>query len=103
MDEARRRTGVKVVVSEQVLARLGELHPDQRREVRRAIRDLVKGGGDTKELAGVLAGFHRLRVGRYRLVYRYGERRIPFTEVMLSERIRLQAAVPTLGQPERGV
>ena len=76
MDEARRRTGVKVVVSEQVLARLGELHPDQRREVRRAIRDLVKGGGDTKELAGVLAGFHRLRVGRYRLVYRYGQREI---------------------------
>ncbi len=67
---------MKVVVSEQVLARLGELHPDQRREVRRALRDLAKGGGETKELAGVLASFHRLRVGRYRLVYRYGERQI---------------------------
>jgi len=76
VDEARGRTGVKVVVSEQVLARLGELHPDQRREVRRALRDLAKDGGDTKELAGALAGFHRLRVGRYRLVYRYGQREI---------------------------
>ena len=67
---------MKVVVSEQVLAGLGKLHPDQRREVRRALRDLAKGSGDTKELAGALAGFYRLRVGRYRLVYRYGERQI---------------------------
>ena len=62
---------MKVVVSEQVLARLGELQPDQRGQVRRALHDLAKGSGETKELAGVLAGFHRLRVGRYRLVYRY--------------------------------
>lgn len=67
---------MKVIVSEQVLARLGKLHPDQRREVRRALRDLAKGGGDTKELAGVLVGFYRLRVGRYRLVYRYAARQI---------------------------
>ena len=67
---------MKVVVSEQVLARLGELQPDQRGQVRRALHDLAKGSGETKELAGVLAGFHRLRVGRYRLVYRYGEGQI---------------------------
>ena len=58
------------------MARLGKLHPDQRGVVRRTLRDLAKGGGDTKELAGVLAGFHRLRVGRYRLVYSYRERQI---------------------------
>ena len=52
------------------------LHPDQRREVRRALRALAKGEGDVKELAGTLSGFYRLRIGRYRIVCRYAERQI---------------------------
>lgn len=62
---------MKVVVSEQVAARLRTLHPDHRAEVRRALRDLAKGRGDVKELAGSLSGFYRLRIGRYRVVFRY--------------------------------
>jgi len=62
---------VKVLVSEQILARLRTIHPDHRRDVRTALRELAKGRGDMKELAGRLAGFYRLRIGRYRVVYRY--------------------------------
>lgn len=67
---------MKVVASEQVRARLRTLHPDHRRNIRAALRELSKGRGDTKELAGRLAGYHRLRIGRYRIVYRYNEERV---------------------------
>ncbi len=67
---------MKVVVSDQILARLRTLHPDHRKEIRRALADLGKGHGDTKELAGSLGGFYRLRVGRYRIVYRHVGARI---------------------------
>jgi mRNA interferase RelE/StbE len=67
---------VKVLVSEQILARLRTLHPDHRREIRTALRELAKGRGDVKELAGRLAGFYRLRTGRYRVVYRYRDKHV---------------------------
>lgn len=67
---------MKVLVSGQILARLRTLHPDHRREIRAALRELAKGRGDVKELAGRLAGFHRLRIGRYRIVYRYQEKHV---------------------------
>lgn len=67
---------MKVLVSGQVLDRLRTLHPDHRRDVRTALRELAKGRGDVKELAGRLAGFYRLRVGRYRLVYRYKDKHL---------------------------
>ena len=67
---------MKVLVSEQIVARLRTLHPDHRKEVRTALRELAKGRGDVKELAGTLAGFYRLRIGRYRIVYRYRDKHI---------------------------
>lgn len=67
---------MKVLVSEQVLERLRTLHPDRRKEVKRALVELSKGQGDTKELAGALTGFYRLRIGRYRVVYRYQAKHI---------------------------
>ena len=67
---------MKVRVSEQILARLRTLHPDHRKSVRVALRELAKGRGDVKELAGRLAGFYRLRIGSYRIVYRYQEKRV---------------------------
>ena len=67
---------MKLLVSEQILARLRTLHPDHRREIRSALRELAKGRGDVKELAGRLAGFYRLRIGRYRIVYRYEEKHL---------------------------
>lgn len=67
---------MKVLVSGQIVARLRTLHPDHRRDIRTALRELGKGRGDQKELAGRLAGFYRLRIGRYRIVYRYEEKHI---------------------------
>jgi mRNA-degrading endonuclease RelE of RelBE toxin-antitoxin system len=67
---------VKVLVSEQILKRLRILHPDRRKKIRRALSDLGKGRGDCKELEGTLTGFHRLRIGRYRIVYRYQSKHI---------------------------
>lgn len=57
-------------VSEQIITRLRTIHPEHRRDVRTALRELAKGRGDVKELAGRLPGFYRLRVGRYRIAYR---------------------------------
>jgi mRNA interferase RelE/StbE len=67
---------VKVVLSDQVVGRLRKLHPEQRRRLREALARLPKGKGDVKELEGTLAGFFRLRSGRFRVVFRYNENRI---------------------------
>jgi mRNA interferase RelE/StbE len=67
---------VKVLVSDQIVVRLRTLHPDHRKEIRAALPTLAKGDGDVKELAGRLAGFYRLRVGRYRVVYRYRDKHV---------------------------
>ncbi len=67
---------VKVVASAQIVERFRSLHPEHRAEVKKALRDLARGKGDVKELAGNLAGFYRLRVGRYRIVFRYQDKRI---------------------------
>jgi mRNA-degrading endonuclease RelE of RelBE toxin-antitoxin system len=67
---------VKVLVSDQILKRVRTLLPDRRKELRSALVDLGKGLGDCKELAGSLTGFHRLRIGRYRVVYRYQAKHI---------------------------
>ena len=67
---------MKVLVSEQILLRLRTLHTDHRKDIRRALAELAKGRGDIKELAGTLASFYRMRMGRYRIVYRYGSKHI---------------------------
>lgn len=36
-----------------------------------ALRELAAGKGDIRPLEGAFSGFYRLRVGRYRLVFRY--------------------------------
>lgn len=75
---------MKVFLAEQVVTRMRLLHPDRRKELRSALRDLGKGRGDLKPLEGRLAGYYRLRVGRYRVVYRHVERRIE--AIFLEER-----------------
>ena len=71
MDLTGRPAPLKVLVSEQILERLRTIHPNHRRDIRTALRELAKGSGDVKELVGRLAGFYRMRIGRYRIVYRY--------------------------------
>jgi len=65
---------VRVIVSGQVVAFVRRLAPEPRRLVRRALRELAGGKGDIRQLEGPLEGYHRLRVGPYRIVFSYGER-----------------------------
>jgi mRNA interferase RelE/StbE len=61
-------------VSDQVVAALKGLHPGVRSDIRRALDDVSAGRKrDVGILTGELAGFRRLRVGKYRVVFRYGE------------------------------
>ena len=65
--------------------KLDSLHPDIKRQIRQAIDDVAAGKKrDTRPLGGVLQGFHRLRVGRWRTIYRYhadtGEMIVEFIE-----------------------
>ena len=46
------------------------LATDTRRKVLAALRALESGDGDVKVLEGPLQGWYRLRVGRYRIIYR---------------------------------
>ena len=59
----------KITLSPQVTAFASTLHPERRRAIKAALRELSHGRGDHKALKDELAGFHRLRVGRYRIIY----------------------------------
>jgi len=61
----------KVEVSDQVLNFVRSLAPEPRRSLRLGLRVLEGEGGDIKELEGDLAGWCRLRVKSYRVVFRY--------------------------------
>ena len=61
-------------VSDQCVDALRQLHPDARKSIRRALADLDAGKKrDVAGLTGKLTGFSRLRVGKYRVVFRYDE------------------------------
>ena len=60
-----------VQIKEQVRAFQATLGLAARREVKRAILRLSAEAGDIKALRDNLAGYYRLRVGRYRVVFRY--------------------------------
>lgn len=60
--------------SDQVIAVLKELHPGVRRDIRRALDDVNNGKKrDVRALSDPLVGFWRLRVGKYRVVFRLDE------------------------------
>ena len=59
----------KVKVSDQVESFIKALAPEPRRALRLAIKGLAQDKGDTKRLEGKLAGYHRLRVAGYRVIY----------------------------------
>ncbi len=60
----------KVLVSEQVERFVKALAPEPQRALTRALKALPKDRGDSKQLEGKLLGFQRLRVARYRVIYR---------------------------------
>jgi mRNA interferase RelE/StbE len=55
----------------QVVEFASRLAPDQRRAVKSALRELRHERGDPRALEGTLAGYYRLRVGRFRLIFSY--------------------------------
>jgi len=62
---------IEVQVPEVVLDFIRRLPPEPRHRIREAIRNLREEKGDTKALEGKLIGYHRLRVGSYRVIYAY--------------------------------
>lgn len=60
---------ISVKVSQQVETFVKSLAPEPRRALRQAIKALAQDKGDLKRLEGKLSGYHRLRVGGYRVIY----------------------------------
>ncbi len=59
------------------------MHPDVRKDIRRALDDLDAGvKRDVRALEGELAGFFRLRVRKYRIVYRVERSGMIFAEFL---------------------
>jgi mRNA-degrading endonuclease RelE of RelBE toxin-antitoxin system len=61
----------KVRVREQVKAFIDTLAPESRIKIRFGLRGLEMERGDCMPLKEKLAGYHRLRIGGYRVLYRY--------------------------------
>ena len=61
----------KVELSEQVLNFVRSLAPKPRRTLRLGLRGLEEERGDVKQLEVELAGWCRLRVQSYRVIFRY--------------------------------
>lgn len=65
---------MRVQLSDQVVKFIRQLPPEPRRRLRQAMRELARGRGDILALEEPLDGYCRLRVGAYRVVFRYGPR-----------------------------
>ena len=61
----------RVELADQVLSFVRMLAPEPRRSLRLGLRGLEKDQGDIKQLEGKLAGWCRLRVMSYRVIFRY--------------------------------
>jgi mRNA interferase RelE/StbE len=61
----------KVQVREQVWDFAQTLGLENRRTLKRAITALATERGDIRALTDELSGFYRLRVGRFRVIFRY--------------------------------
>ena len=69
--------------SEQVIEALRTIHPDARKDIRRALDALALGDtANTKPLEDDLAGFSRLRVGQFRAIYRLSENKEVIVEFL---------------------
>ena len=66
---------MKLEISQQILDFVRHLSPAPRRQVREALRQLAAEQGDICALEADLAGFYRLRCGRYRIIFWYHTRR----------------------------
>lgn len=77
----------RIRVEAQVEAFVRSLAPDPRRLLRMAIRSLADGRGDIKSLEGNLAGYCRLGVTGYRVIYKErAERGVRIIDCLFAER-----------------
>lgn len=60
----------RIELSDQVTSFISSLAPDPKKELRQGIRDAAEGKGDIKLLEDELAGYCRLRVKDFRVIYR---------------------------------
>lgn len=63
----------RVELREQVRRHYETLGLTQRRDVNQALKALAEGRGDTRALEAPLEGYHRLKIGNHRLIFRHGE------------------------------
>jgi mRNA interferase RelE/StbE len=63
-------------IGPQVRAFQATLGLQHRRAVKQAIRELAHERGDIRALREELSGWHRLKIGHYRLIFRYAEGRV---------------------------
>jgi mRNA-degrading endonuclease RelE of RelBE toxin-antitoxin system len=61
----------RIQVREQVKRFIDTLAPESRKKIRLALRGLEAERGDRLPLREQLSGYHRLRVGGYRVLFRY--------------------------------
>jgi mRNA-degrading endonuclease RelE of RelBE toxin-antitoxin system len=62
---------MKIELSEQVSTFIARQAPDGRKMLRRSLRQLATEQGDIKQLEERLNGFCRLRIGPFRVIFRY--------------------------------
>jgi len=74
-----------VIVQEPVYTFARRLAPEPRQAVKRALAGLRREQGAIRELEGTLAGHYRLRIGKYRLIFRYRDSAI-IEAIFLEER-----------------
>jgi len=88
-------------VADQIFDYVRRLHPDQRKTIKAALRRLEVGmASDTLALGEELEGFYRLRIGKFRVVYRYlksGEISCEFIDVRATVYERFTSMAEILG------
>ena len=65
------RSALTIQLSEQILNFVRGQTPETRHRLRLALRKLSEERGDIRALEGPLQGFHRFRVGSYRIAFAY--------------------------------
>jgi mRNA interferase RelE/StbE len=61
----------KVEVMAPVYDYIRRLAPEQRRTLKKALKELDHEHGDIRALEQALTGYYRLRVGKFRIIFRY--------------------------------
>jgi mRNA interferase RelE/StbE len=76
----------QLIVGDDLLAFIVRQAPEPRRALREGLRRLAREEGDIKALQGDLEGYHRLRVGNYRVIFCYESRPQRAIHCLLIER-----------------